>query len=125
MDIRRYKFDADKTLLKELLIDGYLAAQNAHKYIFEKKTNVSMAYLTEANTFFTNARILYSQNLDLESLEIDMETLFHRFRVFNNELLECVATDHSHQWTDIEFNAFKDEILKVTEIHDFITSLEV
>lgn len=123
MDFDTYKFNADKTLLKELLINGYSAAKKSHKYIFKNKTNVAMAYLTEANTFFTNARILYSQNTDLEILEIDMEKLFHRFNVFNKELLQCVATDHSHQWTDIEFRAFKDEFQKVTEIHDFITSL--
>lgn len=122
--IRQYKFEADKALLKSLLSKGYIAAQDSHRYIFKNKVNVSMAYLTEANTFFTNARILYSQNMDLESLEIDMETLFHRFSVFNDELLDCVATDHSHQWTDIEFRAFKDEILRVSEIHDFIISLD-
>ncbi|PEX03439.1 hypothetical protein COD78_31730 [Bacillus cereus] len=122
--IRQYKFEVNRTLLKDLLIQGYIAAQDSHKYILKNRVNVSMAYLTEANTFFTNARVLYSQNMDLESLEIDIETLFHRFNVFNDELLDCVATDHSHQWTDIEFRAFKNEILKISEIHDFIISLD-
>lgn len=34
--------------------------------------------------------------------------LFYQFSVYAHEFLTNVETDHSHQWTDIEFNKLHD-----------------
>ena len=36
------------------------------------------------------------------------QAIFHLFDSYMSELLTNYKTDHSHQWTDIEFNRLKE-----------------
>ena len=94
---------------KKLMRIGMLYAKSAHDYVFDESVNdmVAVAYLNTASAKFSAAEALYYSHLDgLEHQ--DAEEIFHLFDVFMHELLENVRTDHSHQWTSIEYEKLKD-----------------
>lgn len=81
----------------------------SHETLFEDDCNisVSLAYLNAAISRFSSAEALYYAQF--ETLQRgEAEDLFHQFSVYANEFLNNVRTNHSHQWTDIEFNNLKD-----------------
>lgn len=84
-------------------------AQDSHDYIFKKNTDpsIAIAYLNVASSKFASAESLYYARID-DLKNNDAETLFHLFDVYVKELLGNFATDHSHQWTDIEFIRLKE-----------------
>ncbi|NEZ46511.1 hypothetical protein FDF74_04685 [Clostridium niameyense] len=52
---------------------------------------------------------IYQNNL--EELENNSITnAFHRFNVFYDEVTTNIATNHSHQWSDIQFGNYKDPL---------------
>lgn len=94
------------------VFDGFNAARHCHNLIFsdEKKSekiNVALAYLNQANTFITNAKTIY-RLISEEREKPDLDDFFHQFEVFNKEVLTNVRTNHSHQWSGIEFNRLKE-----------------
>ncbi len=95
--------------LKTLVRRAMLYAQHAHDFVFDEKTDTSIAlsYLNIAASKFSAAESLYYSRIEvLEHQEV--EKIFHLFDVFMSELLTNVRTKHSHQWTDIEFLHLKD-----------------
>ena len=50
--------------------------------------------------------IYYARNEKFNGIEIS--DLFHLFETFVREVQTNYATDHSHQWSDIEFERLKD-----------------
>lgn len=105
-------FEYKKNSILKLIRDAYLASSNAHEQLFKdshSKENelVSALYLNEAISLMAAAKAVYiSDHETLENMEVD--DLFHLFDVFKTEYLRNVSTSHSHQWTDIEFNRYKD-----------------
>lgn len=107
-------FTAKKELLGKLFLKGFIAAHYAHKTLFKnihsessvQKIPVALSYLTEAHTYFVNAEIYLSENISVLGERNEFDSLIHKFSVFNQELLNNARTDHSHQWTDIEFREF-------------------
>lgn len=94
---------------RQIIFSAMLYAQHSHEYVFKKSSDpsIAIAYLNMAASKFATAEaIYYSRIEDLQSREA--EELFHLFNVYSKELLENFATDHSHQWTDIEFNRLKE-----------------
>lgn len=84
-------------------------AIKSHETLFKDECDisVSLAYLNAAISRFSSAEALYYAQF--ENLQRgEAEDLFHQFSVYANEFLNNVETDHSHQWTDIEFNKLKD-----------------
>lgn len=64
-------------------------------------------YLNIAASKFAAAESLYYSCFNI--LERDeAESIFHIFDVYMVEMLTNHKTEHSHQWTDIEYNRLKD-----------------
>ena len=94
---------------KKLMRQGMFYAKRAHDFIFEESSDVMIAVscLNVAVSKFSAAEALYYSQLDvLERHEV--EELFHLFDVFANELLNNAHTDHSHQWTSIEYEKLRE-----------------
>lgn len=99
------------TVLKQITYAAYWAATKAHKSIFSedpKKELVSVLHLNTAIAKMGAAEALYHARIE-ELERIDIEKVFAKFDTFAREMTNNIATQHSHQWTDIEFRAFKEE----------------
>lgn len=105
-------FEYKKNSILKLIRDAFHAASDAHEQLFKdshSKENevVSALYLNEAISLMSAAKAVYISNHEtLEKYEI--EELFNLFDVFKSEYLTNISTNHSHQWTDIEFNRYKE-----------------
>lgn len=97
--------DTFKTLVRRAM--SY--AQHAHDFIFDENVDnaVALSYLNVSASKFAAAESLYYARYKILQRG-EAEELFRLFDVFMSELLTNVRTDHSHQWTDIEFNNLKD-----------------
>jgi len=96
--------------LNKLARLAYHEAKQAHDYAFSDKIHqyqASLSYLNLAMSYISAAEALYYSRFDVLEHN-DIEVVFQKFRAFANELLTNYATDHSHQWTDIEFERLKD-----------------
>ena len=94
---------------KRFVASAMRYAINSHETLFNDKCDisVSLAYLNAAISRFSSAEALYYAQF--EALQRgEAEDLFHQFSVYANEFLNNVKTNHSHQWTDIEFNKLQD-----------------
>lgn len=117
-------FVAKKQILADLFIKGLISAHYAHKTIFESIYSddqkpplaVALAYLTEAHNLFTTAETFYKDNEPIFGERSEISETIHKFQVFNKELLTNVRTEHSHQWTDIEFRAFVESFKTVSSL---------
>lgn len=94
---------------KKIMRDGMLYAKQAHDYIFDESVDdmLAVSYLNIAVSKFSAAESLYYSRIN-ELEERDTETLFHLFNVLARELMQNVRTNHSHQWTDIEYEKLKN-----------------
>lgn len=94
--------------LTKLVRYGMMYAQHARDYIFDETmdNSIALSHLNIAATKFAAAESLYYSRIEvLENMEI--EEIFRLFDVFVHELLTNISTNHSHQWTDIEFRSLK------------------
>lgn len=94
--------------LSRFVQDAYVYSEKAYKAIFSNKENIpaALAYLQLASAKMSAAESLYYARYDL--VEDDLETLFHQFDVFADELVTDFATNHSQQWTGFGFDDFKE-----------------
>ena len=92
---------------------SFCDARNAHDCIFDGTcpVEIALAYLNKAISVHCCCDSLYyAQYGSLGNNEY--EHFSHQFNVFANEFLKNTRTNHSHQWTDIEFQ-------KLKEIYDY------
>ena len=84
-------------------------ADMAHEAIFKEPRDnaVITGFLNAAGTEIVVARSLYLNHHD-ELEHDDIDEFFYRFSVFVNEVLTNIAENHSHQWSDIEFNNLQE-----------------
>lgn len=73
------------------------------------KINSAILYLSEAYSLINTANILYLTNCEQGECK-EFETLVHTFKVLNTEFLNSYSTNHSLQWTDIEYTAFIEAV---------------
>ncbi len=95
--------------LKSFIQSGMSYATLSHDLILNapEKTNLSLSYLNAAISRFSSAEAFYYAQYD--SLQDDCaDKLFFLFDKFANELFNNVASNHSHQWTDIEYECLND-----------------
>lgn len=94
---------------KSLMRNAMIYAQHSHDYIFDDSVDnsVAVSYLNIAASKFTAAEALYYSQLNILQRG-EAEEIFRLFDVYMRELLNNHRTDHSHQWTDIEFNRLKE-----------------
>lgn len=98
--------------LKGLTLSAMFSLESANDVIFKDYKNKEircLAYLYRAINYMSDAKTLYFTNQVLWRDNID--SFFLQFNVFIDEITRNIATDHSHQWTDIEFK-------KLAEIYD-------
>lgn len=96
-------------IFKSFVTSAMQYAIKSHETLFNEDCDisVSLAYLNAAISRFSSAEALYYAQFDKLERE-EAEDLFHQFNVYTDEFLTNVETDHSHQWTDIEFNKLND-----------------
>jgi hypothetical protein len=97
--------------LKRLIRTGYLYAKQAHDAVFDEHVGelAGVAYLQRASSKFSAAESLYYSRYDAVARD-EAEEILTQFDSFADELIEDFATDHSQQWTDIEFNRLTDTL---------------
>lgn len=102
----------DLTLIenfKTLMRHAMIYAQHSHDFVFDENVDnsVAISYLNVAVSKFAAAESLYYSRIDvLERYEA--EEIFRLFDVYMREILTNHRTEHSHQWTDIEFTRLKE-----------------
>ena len=100
-------------ILKSELSQAFLYTENFHSNIFkytldshdEVHLHVALLYLSQAFTCINSAKLIYTQYSEPGECS-EFEDVIHRFKVLNNEFLASYSTNHSLQWTDIEYNNF-------------------
>ena len=107
LDLEQYDYLMKK--LTNLVRLAYHSANYAHKYALSENDysrQASLAYATRASAFITSAEVMYYCNFEINQ-RYDFDNLFLAFDTFISELLDAYATDHSVQWTGIEFDALE------------------
>lgn len=94
-----------KTLMRHAMI----YAEHSHEFIFDDsvKDSVAVAYLNVAVSKFASAESLYYSRKDVLERN-EAEEIFQLFDTYMHEFLTNYRTNHSHQWTDIEFSHLKE-----------------
>lgn len=94
---------------KILLTSGMSYSTLSHRLLFENQTNINVAlsYLNAAFSRFSSAEALYYAKYDILQ-DTEMDNIFFYFRKYADEFLQNVSTNHSHQWTDIEFDRLNE-----------------
>lgn len=116
-------FDEYKDHLKRQVSHFFRYVELTHECIFSEidKSTVAMTYLSEAHSII--------RNLDMLSIFVDdltrneMQELIQRFYQYNNEVLNCYRTDHSHQHSDIYFQQLLIVCRDVATTLDIYSSL--
>lgn len=119
-----FELEHKKEYLSKLVLNGFISAMHSHKELFKsvfknddnQKLTVALTYLNEAHTYYVNAETLLADNVEIFDIRSEFEELFHRFSVYNKEVLTNARTDHSHQWSDIEFRAFVESFKVVSDL---------
>lgn len=108
--IMLFKIEYLKKLLKKSLRVSSTAHEILFKDSFDKQNQlIAATYLNKAISLISEAKAIYISNIEqLERSEV--KEIFHCFDVFESEFLNNLSTNHSHQWTDIEFVKFKESI---------------
>lgn len=110
-------FESKKKHLGRLFLEGFIAAHNSHDLLFksidnenrkQEKLSVSLTYLSISYTNFKLANEFILANLDTLEERYEFTDTFEKFHMFNDELLESAATNHSHQHTNIYFLSFAE-----------------
>ncbi len=100
--------------IKENLVKAYFDAKKSYDLrVVEKqneRTTVSaFAYLNKAVAHMTTAQALYQTSEGLGTNE-DVECIIEKFFTYQHEFFVNYETDHSDQWTDIEFENYQSAV---------------
>ena len=101
-------------LIKGQLRLAYFDAKRCHDKLlsvhndFENEQR-ALVFLNRAARHMDLAYSLY-QSYQEELEHYSVTPIFPAFDVFYDEVTENIATDHSHQWSDIEFEAVAKRI---------------
>ena len=96
-------------IFKKYVRLSFRDAHYAHDCIFDDNCSVevALAYLNKAIAEHCSCDSLYYAQYECLARG-EYEDYSHQFDVFANELLNNVRTNHSHQWTSIEFERLKE-----------------
>ena len=98
--------------IKRTIREALETSKTCNEILFKdsfNKTNelVAATYLNKAISLISSVKSIYYSNLaELENNEV--EGILFQFDTYSSEFLNNLSTDHSHQWTDIEFEKFKE-----------------
>lgn len=107
-------FEYQKEKLFNLIRSGYFSSESAFELLLKdtlsrENEKLSTLYLNEAMVYMASAQALYLSSPQLLDRP-ELDDIFSRFNIFKSEFIECVVTNHAHQWTVTEFNRFKDAV---------------
>lgn len=90
---------------KLIMLSGMQYSTYSHKILFSKPVDITiaLAHLNAAISYFSSAESLYYASYDVLQCD-EAEQIFHRFKEYSKEFLGNVRENHSHQWTDTEFD---------------------
>lgn len=96
------------------LKQAYLAAKTCHDLVFKDGERhiqdfKASIYLSQAVSLMSSCKSVYYSNFEFLANN-ELEDIFFRFDVFVREISNNISTDHSHQWTDIEFESYKNTL---------------
>lgn len=101
-------------LIKQQLALAFFDSRNCVKTLFNNDRSFeneqkALIYLNRAARHMDLAFSIYQNNLEeIEHPSID--SVFSAFNIFYDEVTNNVATNHSHQWSSIEYNRYKDTL---------------
>lgn len=107
------EFKTFKTNISRMIYKVLSPAKYSHEIIFddsdtlyEEKNKELMAglFVNQATSYANTAKLYYLSFPDYERSEFD--NFFNKFEIYKNEILTNIRTDHSHQWTDINYREF-------------------
>ena len=107
----------EEKLIKNLewaLYRAYLSAKKIHDIATISNTKAEYPflpmYISDAVSEMCVAKAVYYSRLEvLDRTEVD--EIIIRFDRFIKEVSKNYRTEHSHQWTDLEFTAYEDYYL--------------
>lgn len=96
-------------VFKNHVRSSFYDARDAHDCIFDENcpVEIALAYLNKAISGHCSCDSLYYAQYGSLGRD-EYEDFSHQFDVFANEFMTNVRTNHSHQWTDIEFQKLKE-----------------
>lgn len=105
--------------LKTNISKAYSSANIAHEVLFKDTHDrdneiIASILLSEAISIISSCKAVYFSNFELLQ-NATVENIFSKFDTYSNEFLRNVSTNHSHQWTDIEFINFKEAVPYLVE----------
>lgn len=91
-------------------------AEKSHDVLFNNegayKIPCVIGYLNAANSNILTARSIYELIFN-EGRSSDLENFFHQFETYHDEVMSNIETNHSHQWSDIEYLSLKKSFEKI------------
>jgi hypothetical protein len=108
-------YDNKVESIKLLIRESAWAIKEGHKILFKDnddindRTNevIASTFVNKAISLMNTAKAVYIS--DYENLaHTEIENIFAKFSLLESEFLENLKINHSHQWTDIQFQEFKD-----------------
>lgn len=122
INIEMLNFEGYVNYLKRGFIEFFENIERADRSIFIKKDyNMALSFLAQANSFVDSLKIL---SLLIEDLDRSEFTEFiHKFNVYNNEVKNNIFTNHSQQWSDIEYRSLVEsceEVGRLLEISSLV-----
>ena len=110
--------------IKQLIKSLYFDSKKAHDYLFEDNLStiedttheiIAGILLNKANSTFSCLHTFYYCNFE-DVCDNRVEDILFRFQIFSKEFLENISTNHSHQWTNIEFDRFEESVKQLVSI---------
>lgn len=97
-----------KEIFKNYVRSSFYDARYAHNCIFDENcsTEIALSYLNKAIAEQCGCDSLYYAQYEYLCTS-EYENYSHQFAIFSNEFLNNVRTNHSHQWTNLEFEKLK------------------
>lgn len=105
--------------LKSMSHAAMLYAQKSHDYVFDENPSAAALFLSLAASKASAINAIYHAHYDqLQRQEV--EDFLYQFDVFLEEIATNYATNHSQQWTSIQYQKlkriFEDSSLSMTPI---------
>lgn len=103
------KFEYLRSELTKLASLAMYYAKHVEDAAFGKPTKEMevLAYISAAHATIGTVEAIYVSNIELMEHN-DIDEFIHRFKTFLDEARTNTVTDHSQQWTDIEFERLNE-----------------
>lgn len=101
------------TLLKAATRDAMSYAQISHEAVLAGNENplVAASYANAALAKCSLVEALYYTKY--EDSNTELEIFFLKLHTYVNEVLRNIRTDHSHQWSDLEYHELEEQFQKL------------